>query len=373
MATSNVQSNTDLARRVRGVATRMTEGPPTITDLINRQRSEIARALPKHLDADRLARIAATVIKSNPRLLECTAESLLGSLMLSAQTGLEPGPLGHAYLVPRRNRRAGTMECQWQIGYKGIIELARRSGQLESIEARIVHEDDLFSFSYGLNPTLEHRPLFTPGAPVTAVFGLARFKGGGHYFLVMPTQQIEAARQRSTTPDAGPWISDYEAMAQKTVIRRMEPYLPLSPEVASTLTYDEAVVRTINVDPTTPLEQSVLDDDPDLGSPGSPVSQPAGEPDEGAPSVAAASETAPPPPDEPKAPPKPTQKMHRLMHALLAEVRDARGDDRFPVLTELLDRPVTTTSDLTFDEVSEVLRVLEKEQFDSTPHNEDPF
>jgi len=225
--------------------------PPTIAELIDRQRSEIARALPKHMNADRLARIATTVIKTTPKLLECSAPSLLGALMLSAQTGMEPGPLGHAYFVPRWNKHTGANECQWMLGYKGIIELARRSGQLTSIEAREVCERDEFRYSYGLDERLEHQPYMGgERGPIVAVWGLAKFKDGGHYFLVMSKADIDAAKGRSDSAKRGfgPWISDYAAMARKTVIRRMAPYLPLSPEQAGVIAQDESVHTTISAD-----------------------------------------------------------------------------------------------------------------------------
>lgn len=229
------------------------EGAPpaqTINDLINRQRAEIARALPRHMDADRLARIAMTVVKSTPKLGECTPASLLGALMLSAQTGLEPGPLGHAYFIPRWNGRLQSNECNWQLGYRGIIELAMRSGKLISIEARVVHERDHFEYRYGLDERLEHIPCMDgdPGE-LTAVWGLAKFKDGGHYFVVLSRADIENARSRSQSAfdrngnPSGPWATDFDAMARKTAIRRMAPFLPLQAEQAATIAHDEAVTR----------------------------------------------------------------------------------------------------------------------------------
>ena len=133
----------------RATASATTNGsrPKTIHELINEQRLEIARALPKHMDPDRLARVVITVLKTNPRLLEASSQSLLAALMLSAQLGLEPGPLGHCYFVPHRVK--GTLEVQWILGYRGIIDLARRSGQLLSLEAREVCARDQFNFSSG--------------------------------------------------------------------------------------------------------------------------------------------------------------------------------------------------------------------------------
>jgi recombination protein RecT len=220
-----------------------TRAEHTIADLINRQRSEIARALPKHMDADRLARIAITTIKTTPTLMQCSAPSLLGALMLSAQTGMEPGPLGHAYLVPRKSRDRG-WEVTWILGYKGIIELARRSGQILSIEAREVCERDEFDYEFGLDEKLVHRPYMDGDrGPIVAFWGLAKFKDGGHYFLVMSKADVDKAKERSDAGrnNKGPWVTDYAAMGRKTVIRRMAPFLPLSPEQAQVIAHDETV------------------------------------------------------------------------------------------------------------------------------------
>lgn len=248
--TDTTPMRNQLAERRVQVAESDSGEPLTIGRLIDRQRAELARALPKHMAADRLARIATTVIKSTPKLLECSAPSLLGALMLSAQTGLEPGPLGHAYLVPRRNR--GVWECQWMLGYKGIIELARRSGKLVSIEAREVCERDDFDFAYGLSERLHHRPYMTgERGPIVAFYGVAKFTDGGHYFLVMSKADVDRARERSDAAraGAGPWISDYAAMGRKTVIRRMAPFLPLRVEEATILTHDETVSTVVDPQP----------------------------------------------------------------------------------------------------------------------------
>lgn len=228
----------------------------TIYDLINQQRSEIARALPKHLDADRLARVVVTTLRTNPALLECTPQSLLAALMLSAQLGLEPGPLGHAYFVPFWNNNAEVVddrgrkvkqrvrEVQWILGYKGIIDLARRSGQLKSIEAREVCEKDEFDFSYGLDEHLDHKPYMAGDrGKIVAVYGIAKFKDGGHYLLVLSKADVDAHRARSKAKDSGPWVTDYPAMARKTVIRAMAPFLPLNVETLQAVAADERVHR----------------------------------------------------------------------------------------------------------------------------------
>lgn len=235
----------------------------TVYDVINAQRAEIERALPKHLDADRLLRIAITQVRQTPQLAECSQQSLLAAIMLSAQLGLEPGPLGHCWLIPRRIK--GKWEVQWQLGYKGIIDLARRSGQLVSIEANDVREGDEFEFSYGLDPVLRHSfDLRSERGAAYAYYGVAHFKDGGRYFLVMSKAEVDRRKARSAAANAdfSPWKTDYDAMARKTVIRAMAPYLPLSAEIVNAVNADGRV-RTDFTPPAEPtfIEGTVVDED----------------------------------------------------------------------------------------------------------------
>ena len=233
---NNNDNNKQLAKK---------DKPETIFDLIQKMTPAIQKALPSHLDPNRLARIVTTEIRRNPKLLKCKKESLLGALMLSAQLGLEPGPLGHCYYVPYKD------ECQFIIGYKGMIDLARRSGQISSIYAEVVCENDEFEYELGLNPTLVHKPnLKDRGAPI-AYYGVAKFRDGGYLIHVMSKEDVEKRRQRSAAAKSSfsPWVTDYNEMAKKTVIRSMFKYLPVSPEVMEYGMPDEAVIRQIKETP----------------------------------------------------------------------------------------------------------------------------
>lgn len=212
--------------------------PPTLAQLIDRQKDQVQRALPAHLkaSAEAYVRAAQTLVKNTPGLAKCDAMTVLGGLMTASQMGLELGPLGKAYLVPYGNK------AQLIIGYRGLIDLAWRSGQLKSIEAREVCANDTFDFSYGLEPKLEHKVnLEGARGPVIAFYGVAHFKDGGHYFLVMSKSDVEAHRKRSKAKDSGPWVTDYEAMGRKTVIRAMAPFLPLTIEVMRDMSLDGSV------------------------------------------------------------------------------------------------------------------------------------
>lgn len=204
----------------------------TIKDLINRSKDQISARLPKHLTADRIMKVALTAINKTPKLLECSRESLLMSIMQAAEMGLEPGGLlGEGYLVPY-----GT-QCQFIPGYRGLISLARRSGQIVSIEAHVVFQKDEFECGFGLDPFLKHTPAWEevdPG-PLRFVYAVAKLKDGGVQFEVMSRAQIEGIRAKSKAGRSGPWVDHFDEMARKTVIRRLFKYLPVSVELAQAL------------------------------------------------------------------------------------------------------------------------------------------
>jgi recombination protein RecT len=211
---------------------------PTLAQMIERMKPEIARALPKHMNPDRMARIATTVLRQTPALGRCTPESFLGALMTASQLGLEPGPLGEAYLVPYGNT------ATFIPGYRGLVKLAYQSGMVATVSAQVVHEADEFDFAFGLDPFLTHKPALVedPGK-VVAAYAMVRFKDGASNFEVMSVAQVEAIRKRSKASGNGPWVTDWEAMARKTVLKRLSKWMPLSSEFAAAAAQD-GVVRT---------------------------------------------------------------------------------------------------------------------------------
>ena len=129
----------------------------SIADMIKAMEPEIRKALPQVITPERFTRMALSALNTTPKLAECSQMSFLGALMNAAQLGLEPNtPLGQAYLIPYRNK--GKLECQFQIGYKGLIDLANRNDNFQTVQARCVYENDVFSYEYGLNPDLHHIP-----------------------------------------------------------------------------------------------------------------------------------------------------------------------------------------------------------------------
>lgn len=218
----------------------------TIYDIIKAGEKQFAAALPKHLNSERFTRIAITTIRQNPKLAECNAESLLGSLMTIAQLGLEPGVLGQCYLIPFKNNKLGTIECQFQLGYKGMIELLRRTGQLSDIYAYTVYSNDEFSIEYGLERTLKHIPAFTNPegrGEIVGFYSVAILKDGTRAFEYMTKREVidheEKYRKGNFKNDI--WNKNFEEMALKTVTKKMLKWLPISVEMIENLRKDEQV------------------------------------------------------------------------------------------------------------------------------------
>lgn len=237
----------DLKKKLEAKAKETGASPPTpaqtIGAYLKKMEPEIARVLPKHMDVDRLLRIALTTIRTNPLLLECTVPSLLGAVMQAAQLGLEPGLLGQCYIIPYGR------EATFIIGYKGMIDLARRSGNIKSIYAHEVYSNDEFEYEYGLHPSLTHKPTMSERGEFIGVYAVAHFMDGGYQFEFMSKEEIDRRRMRSRSYNSGPWVTDYEEMAKKTVIRHMFKYLPLSVEIMRGVAQDETVRPDVNEEP----------------------------------------------------------------------------------------------------------------------------
>ncbi|MRS27125.1 recombination protein RecT [Bacillus sp. RIT694] len=234
---------------------RKTNSPATPDKLVEgymkKMAPRFAEVLPKHMSMERMSRIALTTIRTNPKLLECEVPSLMGAVMQAVQLGLEPGLLGHCYLLPFKNKKQNKMEVQFIIGYKGMIDLARRSGHIQSIYAHAVYENDEFEYELGLHPQLKHKPSFGERGEFIGAYAVAHFKDGGHQMEFMPKSEIEKRRQRSAAANSSysPWASDYDEMAKKTVVRYMFKYLPISIEVQSQAQHDEVVRKDITEEP----------------------------------------------------------------------------------------------------------------------------
>ena len=202
-----------------------TQKAANIRTLLEKSKAQMALALPKHLTSDRLLRVAMTSIQKTPKLLDCTPQSLLACVMTCAQLGLEPDQfLGQAYLVPYGN------VCTLIPGYRGYIALARRSGELQTLSAQVVYSNDEFSLQYGVEDTLIHKPALNGRGEAIGAYCVFKYKDGGYSFDWMSKEDIEKIRKRSKASDNGPWVTDWDEMAKKTVIKRHAKLAPLSVE-----------------------------------------------------------------------------------------------------------------------------------------------
>lgn len=233
----------------------------SIADLIKAMAPEIKKALPEVITPERFTRMALSALNTTPKLKECTQMSFLAALMNAAQLGLEPNtPLGQAYLIPYNNK--GVMECQFQIGYKGLIDLSYRNPQMQIISAQAVYENDEFEYELGLNPKLEHRPTLGERGDVRLFYGLFKLTNGGFGFEVMSKSAMDAyAKEYSKAFDSSfsPWKSNYEGMAKKTVIKQALKYAPLKTEFRRALSTDETIKKELYEDMSEIEDETVWD------------------------------------------------------------------------------------------------------------------
>ena len=214
----------------------------TIGDLIYSYKDKFASALPDVMTPERFARICANAVAGSPQLAKCTQTSLIGALLCSAQAGLEPNTsLGQAYIIPYGDK------AQFQISYKGLIELAHRSGQLKDISAHVVYENDTFEYELGLEPKLKHIPAMKDRGGIIGAYAVYHLVSGGYGFEFMSVDDINKHRDKYSKVKSkdSPWVNSWEEMAKKTVLKKCLKYTPMSSEYVRATNADE---HTADVD-----------------------------------------------------------------------------------------------------------------------------
>ena len=234
------------------VAERADQKTLTIKDYVKTMEGEIARALPSVLTPERFTRMVLSAISSTPKLKECTPQSFLAAMMTAAQIGVEPNTaLGQAWILPYVNKRKGVVEAQFQLGYKGLIDLAYRSGEVELVQAHVVYENDVFEFEYGLDPKLVHKPAASDRGSPVSVYAMFKTKSGGYGFEVMSMEDVRQHAQRYSKAysDAySPWQTSFEEMAKKTVLKKVLKYAPLRSDFVKAAVQDESIKTKISAD-----------------------------------------------------------------------------------------------------------------------------
>lgn len=263
MATANLKNQIAKKESKQG-----TERPQrSIKDLIKVMEPQIKLALPSVITPERFTRIALSAVSNNPKLADCTPQSFLAALMNAAQLGLEPNtPLGQAYLIPYYNSKKKSREVQFQIGYKGLIDLAHRSGDFKNIYAMEVYENDHFEYEYGLNPKLVHVPVMSGRGEVVYYYAVYTLINGGSGFVVMSREDIEKFGEKySQSYSSGAWQTNFDEMAKKSLIKRVLKYAPIKTDFARQITQDETVKHEIDPDmsdvPNTFDDYEVMDDE----------------------------------------------------------------------------------------------------------------
>ena len=233
--------------------------PLTMQDYIKKMQGEIAKALPSVLTPERFTRITLSALSTNAKLAQTTPKSFLGAMMTSAQLGMEPNtPLGQAYLIPYKNH--GVLECQFQLGYKGLIDLAYRSGQVSTIQAQTVYENDEFEYELGLEPKLRHVPAKTNRGEPIFFYAVFRTKDGGYGYEVMSIDDVRThAKKYSKAYGNGPWQTNFEEMAKKTVLKKALKYAPLKTEFVRGLSADETIKSDISEDMFSVPDETVIE------------------------------------------------------------------------------------------------------------------
>ena len=217
------------------------ENPNKLRNVLDLMKPQIALALPKHLTPERMVRVAMTAIMRTPKLMECSALSIAGSVIQAAELGLElSSPLGLCYLVPFWNSKTRCLEAQFQIGYRGLVALAFRSNQVSYFNAHEVRDGDYFEFEYGSDQYLKHRPAKERG-DVTFLYSVFRTKDGASDFEVMTAKEVEEHRKQYSkqTSEYSPWITARTEMEKKTPLRRLAKRCPLSIELQTAAVLDE--------------------------------------------------------------------------------------------------------------------------------------
>lgn len=219
-----------------------------LRSMLDASKGQIAMALPRHMTPERMIRVALTAARKDSKLMTCDLTSIVGAVMEASQLGLEPdGVLGYAYLVPYGQT------CTLIPGYKGLIALAKRTGDVANIWAMPVFKGDRFDYEEGIHRDLKHKPnLETKDREnpknLEFVYAVVTFKDGRDPdFEVMTTAQVKGIQAKAKA-HRGPWTTDFVEMARKTAIKRLLKRHDLSPEVAQANALDDAAFAGAPID-----------------------------------------------------------------------------------------------------------------------------
>lgn len=235
-----------MANTIQNQVATTSSGKKSMQQYIKSMEGEIKKALPSVMTPERFTRMVLSALSVNPKLASCTPASFLGAMMNAAQLGLEPNtPLGQAYLIPYGN------SVQFQIGYKGLIDLAYRSGEVELVQAHIVYENDTFECEFGLEPKLVHKPADSNRGEPIKVYAMFKTKSGGYGFEVMSMDDVRKHAERysqTAKSSSSPWKTNFEEMAKKTVLKKTLKYAPMKSDFVKAVVQDETIKTELSED-----------------------------------------------------------------------------------------------------------------------------
>ena len=225
-------------------------GAKNLKQLVTQMMPQIAKALPSVMTPERFGRMMQTLLSTNPDLMNCTPMSFMSAMMQAAQLGLEPNTsMGQAYLIPFRNK--GVLEVQFQVGYRGWLTLAYRSGEILTIASYEVYENDFFEYELGLEQKLRHKPALKDRGNVVQYYAIYKTKDGGSGFCVMSVEDIKKHANKyskSANSSYSPWNTNFDEMAKKTVLKKLLKYAPMKTDFARAVSTDETIKTTISED-----------------------------------------------------------------------------------------------------------------------------
>ena len=256
---SNADKAMERAAHAGEVARSGNTAPKSIAGFLNdpRVKQQIALALPAHVTPDRLVRMAMTQLRVNPKLGECSLESFAGALFTAAQLGLEPGPLGECWMIPRWSGKLQVTECTFQTGYQGYAKLAHNSGQIRSLYAYAVYDGDEFDYGLGDEPYVHHKPdpdrTSESDDAIKFFYGVENLVNGGKEIEVWSKAHMDAHRDLYVKKDKygkfpATWVKSYSAMGRKTMISVVARRGPRSVELAAALSADGNVRTSLTRD-----------------------------------------------------------------------------------------------------------------------------
>jgi recombination protein RecT len=234
----------------------------SIQALINKSVAEIGKALPSHMSAERICRIAATTLRKNPLLMECVPMTFIGALFQAAQLGLEPDVNGQCFILPyKKNKKTpdgwkSEYEAQFQVGYKGYVDLFYRSSRGGTLDFKAVHEKDEFDYEFGTNGYIKHKPALKDRGAAVAYYAVADIDGRKVFHVMSRDEVLDHAKKYSKNYDNkdnkfnsySPWATAFDAMALKTVLFQLMKTLPLSAELQKAVSMDGTTKSKVSLD-----------------------------------------------------------------------------------------------------------------------------